>query len=110
MRIVMKSVAVIAVIVFTCASTAWSQQLVGLVIRKDERGVDEAVAGANVRWLNTTNGVATGENGIFMIDRISAQQKLVISYIGYKPDTLTITDQTNVKVELKSVEELKEIT
>jgi outer membrane receptor for ferrienterochelin and colicins len=110
MRALIKSVAVITVIVLTCSYSGFSQQLMGLVIRKDDKGVDEAVAGANVHWLDASTGVATGENGIFMIDRASGQNKLVISYIGYKPDTLTITNQTNIKVELKSVQELEEVT
>src|ERR1043165_7782988 len=101
MRTLMKSVAVIAVIVLTCSYSGFSQQLMGLVISKDDNGMDEAVAGANVRWLDASTGVATGENGIFMIARAAGQNKLVISYIGYKPDTLTIINQTNVKVEIK---------
>jgi outer membrane receptor for ferrienterochelin and colicin len=90
--------------------TAYAQKLMGLVVEKNEKGVDEPLAGANVFWLGTTTGTTTGANGIFMIDRVAGQQKLVISYVGYKPDTLDVTNQTSVKVYLVSDQVLQEIT
>jgi outer membrane receptor for ferrienterochelin and colicins len=109
MRTVIKGIAVITVMILACSYSGFSQQLMGLVIRKDDQGADEAVAGANVHWLGTSSGIASGENGIFMIDRIPGKDKLVISFIGYKSDTVTVTNQTTIKVELKSIQELKEV-
>lgn len=90
--------------------SGYSQKLMGLVIEKNAEGIDQPLPGANVFWLGTNKGVSTGENGVFMIDRVAGRAKLVISYVGYKSDTLTITDQTSVKVELGSDRVLKEIT
>ena len=53
---------------------------------KDNQGVD----GVNVRWLNTKIGTTTDKNGWFVIPYKSNYKKLIISYIGYKTDTITI--------------------
>ncbi len=84
------------------------QHLMGLVVQKNSAGTDEAVPGANVFWLGTTDGATTGLNGIFMIEKKPGENKLVISFTGMVADTLTITNQTNIKVELKPIQ-LKEV-
>jgi outer membrane receptor for ferrienterochelin and colicins len=80
-----------------------AQKLMGLVIEIDEKGGDQALPGANVYWLGTTKGTSTKDNGIFLIDRVSESNKLVVSFVGYKSDTILITDQANIKVVLKAV-------
>lgn len=89
---------------------AYGQKLMGLVVEKNTSGVDEPLAGASVFWLGTTTGTTTGANGIFMIERITGNQKLVISYVGYKADTVDITNQTSLKIYLESDQVLQEIT
>jgi outer membrane receptor for ferrienterochelin and colicins len=87
-----------------------AQKLMGIVVGKDLTGADQPLPGANVYWLGTTDGTTTRDNGIFLIDRIPDNNKLIISFVGYKPDTLTITNETNVKVELHSEQVLGEVT
>lgn len=87
-----------------------AQKLMGLVIEKNAQGVEQALPGANVYWLNTTIGTTTGDNGVFMIEKTEATNKLVISFVGYASDTLTVTNQISVKVELKSNQVLQEVT
>jgi outer membrane receptor for ferrienterochelin and colicins len=108
MRRSFKGIAAAAVMFLTHA--AFAQQLMGLVVQKNAEGLEEALAGANVHWLGTTTATATGENGIFMINRVPGVDKLVVSYTGFTPDTLTVTGQANVKVELMAVQQLKEVT
>jgi hypothetical protein len=103
MKTLFKTIAVCAAMVLVFISSASAQQLMGLVIQKNQEGMDEAVPGANVFWLGTTTGVTTGSNGIFMISRVPGNDKLVVSFTGFVSDTLTIANQTNVKVELKSL-------
>jgi outer membrane receptor for ferrienterochelin and colicins len=109
MRTFSKTIAVTTVMVMVFFTSGFSQQLMGLVVQKNPEGVDEAVVGANVFWLGTTSGVSTGTNGVFMIDRVVGKNQLVISFTGFQPDTILITNETNVKVELRSLE-LKEVT
>ena len=103
-------VTIVMVIASLCAHSSVAQKLMGLVVEKNAEGVDEPLPGANVVWLGTSKGVTTGENGVFMIDRIEGSNSLVISYVGYKSDTITITNQTSVKVVLQSDQYLKEVT
>jgi outer membrane receptor for ferrienterochelin and colicins len=93
-----------------CASLLEAQKILGLVVEKNAEGVDEPLPGANVVWLGTSKGTTTGENGVFMIERAEGFAKLVVSYVGYRSDTILITNQTSIKVILQSDEYLKEVT
>lgn len=92
------------------AYSVQAQQLLGLVVELNDRGVEEPIPGANVIWLGTSVATTTGDNGVFMINRVSGADKLIISFVGYRPDTVTITDQKNVKVTLVSNQVLEEVT
>ncbi|MFM7853097.1 MAG: TonB-dependent receptor, partial [Flammeovirgaceae bacterium] len=92
------------------AQLVYAQKLVGVVFEKDDKGKDQPLAGANVYWLGTTLGTATRDNGVFLIDRVEGSNQLVISFTGYQADTLLITDQNNIKVQLKSDRYLEEVT
>lgn len=105
---------IIAAIVLTACwllpSCVYGQKLMGLVVEKDKQGMDQPLPGANVYWLGTSKGTTTRENGVFLIDRDPSSSRLVISFVGYRSDTVLITDQTNIKIEMKSDEMLQEVT
>jgi outer membrane receptor for ferrienterochelin and colicins len=88
---------------------ASAQKILGLVVEKDLAGKDQPLPGANVYWLGTTQGVTTRNNGVFLIDRIQGNDRLIISFVGHRPDTILVTDQTNIRVELKSDQVLQEV-
>lgn len=96
--------------VLLLSSSLHSQSLLGLVVELNDRGVEEPLPGASVVWLGTSNATVAGDNGVFIIDRVEGVNKLVISFVGYRTDTITITDQTNVKVTLVSNQVLDEVT
>ncbi|QOI98353.1 MAG: TonB-dependent receptor [Flammeovirgaceae bacterium] len=99
----------ITILLMAC-QYAYGQKLMGLVVEKNTQGADEPLAGASVFWLGTTIGTTTGANGIFMIERVGNHQKLVVSYVGFKSDTVDVTNQTSVKIYLVSEQVLEEIT
>ncbi|MFL5764532.1 MAG: TonB-dependent receptor [Bacteroidia bacterium] len=69
-----------------------SAQITGTVRGKSNKGSSELLPGANVIWLNKMNGTTTGANGEFTLaapDSLPAL--LMISMIGYKTDTVTVT-------------------
>ncbi len=107
----MKAKSVVAIsMVLLFSFSAQSQKLMGVVMEKDNQGKDQPVAGANVYWLGTTKGVSTRENGVFLIDRTPESKKLVISFVGYRSDTIEVSDeQSNVKVELTTDQYLQEV-
>jgi outer membrane receptor for ferrienterochelin and colicins len=89
---------------------AQAQKILGLVVEKTATGETQPLPGATVHWLGTTTGTTTKDNGVFMIDRLPGSDKLVVSFVGFRADTILISDQTNVKVELISDEVLQEVT
>ncbi|GGI56833.1 TonB-dependent receptor [Winogradskyella haliclonae] len=68
------------------------------------------LVGANVFWLNTSVGAMTDENGTFSIAYQSSYTKLIISYVGFKTDTLTITSNKSIRHVLQSTSSLDEVT
>ena len=78
--------------VFFLLNYSYSQTISGKVLFKDN-GVDFPIEGANVFWLNTKQGTITKAAGEFNIKNIRDVKSLVISYIGFKTDTIDIDDK-----------------
>jgi len=66
-----------------------SQNIKGIV-KGIENGEIQSLPGANIYWEGTSKGVASGPEGEFSIKPHSGAHHLIISYIGYKNDTLHI--------------------
>lgn len=96
------------VLVFTV--TACAQKVMGVVSQRNEQGQEEAVAGANVHWLGTGIATTTGANGVFIIERVADSNQLIISFTGLQSDTITITDEKSVRIELRSEKILDAVT
>ena len=71
---------------------------------------NEALVGASVYWLDTKQGVLTNGNGEFSIDIQNTNNKqLIVTYVGYNADTISITIQNEVNIKLREIKSLKEI-
>ncbi len=87
---------------------------IGLFAQKIEGKVtdtkNEALTGASVYWLDSNQGTMTEINGIFSIafNEIS-NKKLIASYVGFKSDTIEITNQKYVKFTLAAIKSLSEV-
>lgn len=73
---------------------------------KDNLGV----SGATVNWLNTNIGAITNEKGWFTIPYKKEYKKLVVSYIGYKTDTLLVNNLDVIHHFITSESDLEEVT
>ena len=73
-------------------------------IVKDKTG--EPIIGANVLEKGTTNGVITGIDGDFTLNVQNSQSVLVISFIGYKTQEITVGNNRNLNVTLADDTEL----
>ncbi|WP_353778073.1 TonB-dependent receptor [Winogradskyella sp. 3972H.M.0a.05] len=90
---------------------AFSQDTIeGEVLEANSQNQTIPVVGANVYWLNTSVGTITDENGKFSIAYEPSYTQLVISYVGYKTDTLTISSPRYIKHELQLTDALDEVT
>ena len=70
-------------------------QVTGVV--KDTAG--EPIPGANVFWINTTEGATTNEDGNFSIHKPARSHLLVVSFIGFENDTIHV-DKGNQQLEI----------
>ena len=81
----------------------------------DENGITQLVGlpFANLHWAGTTKGVIADENGNFVIHKPHQGELffLVVSYMGYTADTVTILkDITQIEIVLKETVQLEEVT
>src|SRR6185503_18766919 len=82
----------------------------GMVMSMDGKGKFAPLANASVYWLGSATGILTDSNGFFMIPPDVKGNKLVISYTGYKPDTVTVTNITQLRIILASGHQLQDVT
>jgi outer membrane receptor for ferrienterochelin and colicins len=82
----------------------------GVVLQDNNKGKFEPLSNASVYWLGTRDGVVTDSLGVFTIKESKSSNQLVISYIGYKADTMTIEPGGEMKVILASKGQLNEVT
>ena len=76
-----------------------------------ENNNDIPIQGANVYWENSDIGTITNQNGDFNI-KLLQNKKLVISYVGFITDTITVTNKLYIEHYLKesNSESLDEVT
>jgi len=84
--------------------------LKGIVLQDNAKGKFEPLSNASVYWMGTNAGVVTDSLGVFEIKTNSSTQKLIISYTGYKADTITVIHANDLKVIMASKGQLNEVT
>ncbi len=82
----------------------------GIVLQETNTGKLNPLFNASVYWLGTNTGVFTDSVGVFSISPNTNSSKLVISYVGYKSDTIDIASNNELKIFLASKKQLSEIT
>ena len=81
----------IYILLFIFSWSVQSQQLLSGQIKIQEFESKTLIEGANLFWLNTSIGTISDKTGSFKIPMTPISNQLVISYLGFKTDTLTIT-------------------
>ena len=81
----------------------------GKVIEANFENKRIGLMGANVYWMNSQIGTITNHEGFFSIPFSNKYNKLIISHIGFKSDTLTINKPKMVYHRLQSSNELDEV-
>ena len=82
----------------------------GMIMDKNNPKDNLGLEGATVFWLNTNVSAITNAKGWFAIDYKPDYKKLVVSYLGYKTDTITINSLEPIHHFLTPEGELNEIT
>lgn len=85
------------------------EQIKGHVMQLDNNGKHLPVVGANVYWVEAPIGTITNEKGMFAIPYKANYQNLIISYLGFKTDTLLISKPTDIHYILNPANRLDEV-
>ncbi|MBT8380351.1 MAG: TonB-dependent receptor [Ignavibacteria bacterium] len=92
-------------------NVAIGQTLTGRVYEKDNNENKIPLIGTNIYWLGTQTGTTSDEEGYFELEKVDPEKlSLVISYIGYQPDTVQVPiNQDSIEITLSVNRELKEV-
>ncbi|WP_299521313.1 TonB-dependent receptor [Winogradskyella sp.] len=99
------------IIIFTFLSYALTaqEQLKGIVLESSS-SEEMPLPGVNVYWLGSSVGAITADDGTFSLPYKFSFNKLVISYVGFKTDTLTVTENKFIRHVLQASDELDAVT
>lgn len=95
---------------FSISSLSFAQTMVtGHVFEKNGNN-EVPVIGANVYWAETTRGTSTNNDGIFSLPWPGEKARLVVSFVGYEPDTMLLSSpQQGLIIALNQTKELDEV-
>lgn len=105
----MRNILVIILFLTALGSIA-QQQLTGKIMDGDNPSGETGLFGANLVWLEAPVGAVTELDGSFTIPYKPEYQRLVISYVGYRSDTLTISTTEPIIHNLRASGSLDEVT
>lgn len=86
------------------------EKITGTILEANENNNALALAGANVYWLNTSIGAVSDIDGKFSLPYESSYKKLIVSYVGFKTDTITVSSAKPIKHWLKATSDLDAVT
>ncbi len=89
---------------------AENQLVKGVVMEENKQGSFVPLTGATVQWLGSNAAVTTDSSGVFSIRSVKDINQLVISYVGYKADTILVSNATEMKVIMATGKQLNEVT
>ncbi len=87
---------------------SFAQRVGGRVFEKQGEKKSPLV-GVNVFWLNTNVATTTNEMGSFDLARSAKSSRLVVRYIGFRTDTISITSETQLDITLRPESQLAEV-
>ncbi len=102
--------AFLALSLVSCAQTVIGQKnhTISGIIKSKNNG--EYIIGASVKVLNTNYGTTSNEYGFYSISLVPNTYQIVYSALGKKPDTLTITLESNVEKNISFLEADSELS
>lgn len=84
-------------------------QITGKVLEANPEDKPIGLASANVYWQDSPIGTITQDDGSFTIPYSSKYNKLIISFVGFRSDTLTIDEPQNIQHWLQPSNTLQEV-
>ncbi len=105
-------VSCLLVFINNSAALAQKQSIEGVVYEVAlKKAASTPLPGASIVWVGTTNGTSSDTKGRFSLEVPgNLPAVLVISYVGYQSDTLTIQNLNPLKIVLKPAVNLEGVT
>ncbi len=100
----MKQCIILFFILFT--SISWGQTKIGGHII-DEQG--QPIPYANIIFTNSTEGTISDENGKFYLESQNSYNTVEISFIGFKTQTVTLTQSTSLHLKITLKEDAEQL-
>ncbi len=85
------------------------EKVEGMVMEGNAENKHIGLPGANVYWMDSQIGTITNDEGLFSIPFKQEYNKLIISYVGFKSDTLTINEPKMLHHTLQPSSQLDEV-
>ncbi len=79
---------------------AAAQTLKGIVFGEEGKGKEPLIA-ATVIWNETGEGTITNDKGEFSLKKNEKTRTLIVSYLGYADDTITVDSQNYLEITLR---------
>ncbi len=79
--------------------TAGINSVNGVVLSEDKKGKFIPLQGASISWLGQKSGVITDVHGVFSIP-YSGPGDLLVTYTGFRPDSISVSQLGDVKIVL----------
>ncbi len=86
------------------------EEISGMIMETNNKNEHIPLAWANVHWLNSTIGTVTDIDGKFTLPYSKGYTELVISFIGFKTDTITVLEPKFIHHWLQPTDNLEEVT
>ena len=67
------------------------------------------LVGANVHWLGSSEGAVTNADGFFELEGTDEYEQLIVSYVGFATDTITIDQEGTVQLVLSDAVNLNTV-
>ncbi|MBI5856841.1 MAG: carboxypeptidase-like regulatory domain-containing protein [Sphingobacteriales bacterium] len=91
------------------ANAVGHESIMGVVMEEDKKGNFSPLIGASIIWLGTTKGTVTDSSGVFSIKKNSGSSKLIISYSGFRSDTVDAEKKGDMIIVLAAGSQLSEV-
>lgn len=98
-----------AIFIQTIYSINAQERVEGMVMEANPSNAHVPLSGANVYWLGSPIGTITNDEGLFSIPYKAEYNQLVISFIGFKTDTLVVNKPKAVHHFLQPTNQLDEV-
>lgn len=92
------------------AGTPGLQTIRGIVLEASNKGTFSPLIGASIFWLGANKGVLSDSLGYFEIGHTGTDTRLVVSYTGYTPDTISVGNANELKIVMATNNQLRNVT